>query len=70
MKSKAYEKQLRRLQIELLKVQDWQRQSGERLVMVFEGRDTAGKGGTIKRFMEHLNPRPCPCGRPVQADRG
>ena len=45
MKTKQYEKELHRLQIELCKVQDWQRQSGDRIVMVFEGRDTAGKGG-------------------------
>jgi len=45
------------LQIELLKMQNWLRDSGERLVILFEGRDAAGKGGTIKRIMEHLNPR-------------
>jgi polyphosphate kinase 2 len=53
----AYEEQKRLLQIELLKLQKWIKASGERLVVVFEGRDAAGKGGTIKRFMEHLNPR-------------
>ena len=47
----------RLLQIELLKAQTWIRETGQRLVVVFEGRDAAGKGGTIKRFMEHLNPR-------------
>jgi polyphosphate kinase len=47
----------RLLQIELLKLQNWIRDSGERMVILFEGRDAAGKGGTIKRFMEHLNPR-------------
>ena len=47
----------RRLQIELLKLQAWVKDTGERLVILFEGRDAAGKGGTIKRFMEHLNPR-------------
>jgi polyphosphate kinase 2 len=52
-----YEEQKRLLQIELLKLQKWVKTSGERLVVVFEGRDAAGKGGTIKRFMEHLNPR-------------
>ena len=45
------------LQIELLKVQSWVKDSGQRIVSSFEGRDAAGKGGTIKRFMEHLNPR-------------
>jgi len=45
------------LQVELLKVQNWVKESGERVVILFEGRDAAGKGGTIKRFMEHLNPR-------------
>ncbi len=53
----AYEKKKADLQVELLKVQEWVRNSGERIAMVFEGRDAAGKGGTIKRFMEHLNPR-------------
>jgi len=45
------------LQVELLKVQNWVKQTGQRIVALFEGRDAAGKGGTIKRFMEHLNPR-------------
>lgn len=45
------------LQVELLKLQAWVKNTGQRLVVVFEGRDAAGKGGTIKRFMEHLNPR-------------
>src|SRR5258705_5692801 len=53
----TYDEQKRLLQIELLKLQKWIKASGERLVIVFEGRDAAGKGGTIKRFMEHLNPR-------------
>ena len=52
-----YERVKRRLQIELLKLQNWSKRSGVRHVIVFEGRDAAGKGGTIKRFMEHLNPR-------------
>jgi polyphosphate kinase 2 len=52
-----YEHDKRLLQIELLKLQNWIKASGERLVILFEGRDAAGKGGTIKRFMEHLNPR-------------
>jgi len=52
-----YEKQKYRLQVELLKLQAWVKESGQRVVILFEGRDAAGKGGTIKRFMEHLNPR-------------
>ena len=43
--------------MELLKLQSWVKSSGQRLVILFEGRDAAGKGGTIKRFMEHMNPR-------------
>lgn len=57
LERKVYERDLVALQIELLKLQNHVRQSGERIVIVFEGRDSAGKGGTIKRFMEHLNPR-------------
>ncbi len=52
-----YELEKARLQAELLKVQLWAQEAGERFVILFEGRDAAGKGGTIKRFMEHLNPR-------------
>lgn len=52
-----YEQQKELLQIELLKVQEWAKESGERIVVLFEGRDAAGKGGAIKRFMQHLNPR-------------
>ncbi|MBX7434803.1 polyphosphate kinase 2 [Mycobacterium sp. Y57] len=57
MKRADYEEQKRLLQIELLKLQKWSQSNGHRHVIVFEGRDAAGKGGTIKRFMEHLNPR-------------
>lgn len=53
----VYEAEKQRLQIELLKMQSWVKRTGQRVVIVFEGRDAAGKGGTIKRFMEHLNPR-------------
>ncbi|GGS91547.1 polyphosphate kinase 2 [Nonomuraea spiralis] len=53
----VYERDKRLLQIELLKLQYWIKSNGRRLVVLFEGRDAAGKGGTIKRFMEHLNPR-------------
>ncbi|EAR61089.1 polyphosphate kinase 2 [Neptuniibacter caesariensis] len=54
---KEYEKTKKELQIELLKMQNWVRETGQRVVILFEGRDAAGKGGTIKRIMEHLNPR-------------
>src|SRR5204863_10095115 len=54
---KSYEQQKYRLQVELLKLQAWVKDSGQKIVVLFEGRDAAGKGGTIKRFMEHLNPR-------------
>jgi polyphosphate kinase len=54
---KSYERQKYRLQVELLKLQAWVKESGQRVMIIFEGRDAAGKGGTIKRFMEHLNPR-------------
>jgi polyphosphate kinase len=53
----VYEKQKYRLQVELLKLQAWVKETGQRVVILFEGRDAAGKGGAIKRFMEHLNPR-------------
>jgi len=52
-----YEAQKEKLQIELLKVQSWVKETGQKVVILFEGRDAAGKGGTIKRYMEHLNPR-------------
>ena len=52
-----YDDTLHKLQIELVKLQAWAQKSGERVAVVFEGRDTAGKGGAIKRFMEHMNPR-------------
>ena len=57
MRRSAYEKCKAALQVELLKAQRWIRESGAKAVVLFEGRDAAGKGGTIKRFMEHLNPR-------------
>ncbi len=52
-----YEEAFHAVQIELVKLQAWIKKSGERIVVVFEGRDAAGKGGTIKRFVEHMNPR-------------
>ena len=57
MSRKRYELQKYQLQVELLKLQNWAKETGQRVVILFEGRDAAGKGGAIKRFMEHLNPR-------------
>jgi len=57
IKKAAYETHKEELQVELLKVQNWVKMTGQRIVVICEGRDAAGKGGTIKRFMEHLNPR-------------
>ena len=57
MLRKNYEQQKYRLQVELLKLQAWVKDTGQKVVILFEGRDAAGKGGAIKRFMEHLNPR-------------
>ena len=57
MSRKNYEAQKYDLQVELLKFQAWVKETGSRVILLFEGRDAAGKGGTIKRFMEHLNPR-------------
>ena len=57
MTRREYEITKRSVQIELLKLQSWVKETGQKVVIVFEGRDAAGKGGTIKRFTEHLNPR-------------
>ncbi|MBL4614905.1 MAG: polyphosphate kinase 2 [Magnetovibrio sp.] len=57
MRRAQYEARKQELQIELLKVQNWVKETGQRVLCIFEGRDAAGKGGTIKRFTEHLNPR-------------
>ena len=57
MREKIYLEHMAALQVELLKAQNWIKETGQRVVVLFEGRDAAGKGGTIKRFMEHLNPR-------------
>ena len=57
LKTKEYEKEKYLLQVELLKMQRWVTETGQRIAILFEGRDAAGKGGTIKRFMENLNPR-------------
>jgi len=57
IRNKVYERELQQLQLELVKLQEWIRHEGLRVVVVFEGRDTAGKGGVIKRIVERLNPR-------------
>ncbi len=70
---KSYERQKYRLQVELLKLQAWVKESGQRVVVLFEGRDAAGKGGTIRRFMEHLNPRGArvvALEKPTEGERG
>lgn len=73
MSRRTYEKEKKKLQIELLKVQSWVKESGQRIVGLFEGRDAAGKGGTIKRYMEHLNPRGArvvALEKPTETERG
>jgi polyphosphate kinase len=73
MSRKNYEKQKYRLQVELLKLQAWVKDTGQKVVILFEGRDAAGKGGTIKRFMEHLNPRGAhvvALEKPTETERG
>ena len=73
MSRKNYEKQKYHLQVELLKLQAWVKETGQKVVIVFEGRDAAGKGGTIKRFMEHLNPRGAQVvalEKPTETERG
>ena len=57
IKNSDYEKELLRLQVEMVKLQEWIKETGDRVVIIFEGRDAAGKGGVIKRIMQHLNPR-------------
>jgi len=59
LKRKFYEDELERLQMELVKLQEWVKAGGHRVVVIFEGRDAAGKGGVIKRITERLNPRVC-----------
>lgn len=59
LKTKVYERELRRLQVELVKLQEWIKHQGLKVVVIFEGRDAAGKGGAIKRITECLNPRVC-----------
>ena len=73
LKRKAYEKEKAKLQAELLKVQHWVRETGQKVIILFEGRDAAGKGGTITRFMEHLNPRSArvvALDKPTERERG
>jgi polyphosphate kinase 2 len=57
IKNKVYERELAKLQVELVKLQEWIKDQGLKVVVIFEGRDTAGKGGTIKRIMDRMNPR-------------
>src|ERR1700741_1572349 len=57
MKRKAYEQELQKLQVKLCHLQDWIRESGAKVIVVFEGRDAAGKGGTIKAITERVSPR-------------
>jgi len=57
IKNKVYERELAKLQVELVKLQEWIKDQGLKVVVIFEGRDTAGKGGTIKRITERMNPR-------------
>jgi len=69
----SYEAEKAALQVELLKVQHWLHETGQKVVMLFEGRDAAGKGGTIKRFTEHLNPRQArvvALNKPSEQERG
>lgn len=73
MSRKNYEKQKYRLQVELLKLQAWVKETGQKVVILFEGRDAAGKGGTIKRVMENLNPRGArvvALEKPTETERG
>src|SRR5436190_13411555 len=60
LKPEVYEAELYRLQAEFVKVQEWIKTEGQRVVVVFEGRDAAGKGGTIKRITQYLSPRVAP----------
>ena len=73
LRRSVYEKEKFKLQVELLKLQNWVKETGARVVILFEGRDAAGKGGTIKRFMEHLNPRGArvvALEKPTETERG
>ena len=73
LKKKFYEKELRKLQVELVKLQEWIKKEGLKVVVIFEGRDAAGKGGTIKRITDKLNPRICrivALQKPTEKERG
>mgnify|MGYP001815444623 FL=1 len=73
LNKKTYEAEKAQLQAELLKVQLWAQETGQKFVLLFEGRDAAGKGGTIKRFTEHLNPRAArvvALNKPTEEERG
>ena len=73
MRRSTYERHKAELQVELLKVQHWVKETGQKVVILFEGRDAAGKGGTIKRFTEHLNPRGArvvALEKPTETERG
>ncbi|WP_299084505.1 polyphosphate kinase 2 [uncultured Ruegeria sp.] len=73
MSRRLYEAEKAKLQAELLKAQIWAQQTGQKFALLFEGRDAAGKGGTIKRFMEHLNPRAArvvALNKPTDEERG
>ncbi|NEP56622.1 MAG: polyphosphate kinase 2 [Symploca sp. SIO2G7] len=72
IKKKIYEQELRRLQVELVKLQEWIKYKGLKVVVIFEGRDAAGKGGVIKRITESLNPRVCrvtALGKPTEKEK-
>ena len=73
MARRTYEREKSALQVELLKVQHWVQETDQKFVLLFEGRDAAGKGGTIKRFTEHLNPRAArvvALSKPTDEERG
>ncbi|MDR3369374.1 polyphosphate kinase 2 [Rhodoferax sp.] len=73
MSRRRYEAEKYKLQVELLKLQSWAKETGQRIVILFEGRDAAGKGGTIRRFMEHMNPRGArvvALEKPTESERG
>ncbi len=73
MSEKQYLKIINPLHIELVKMQNWVRENGTKIIAIFEGRDASGKGGTIKRFIEHINPRGCrvvALEKPTETERG
>lgn len=73
MSNKRYEKEKLPLQVELLKLQKWVKETGKKIIIIFEGRDAAGKGGTIRTFTEHLNPRGArvvALSKPTEAEKG